>query len=100
MHAADLSATYPDTNQLCQHLSQARAMLGVLGTAAAHTQAGAMDVEQLSDYVSALRRLVGDALVIAECIEDRCIVVQCTSEATFRGADKLRREAIGEPHPR
>jgi len=99
MHA-DQSATLPDTYQLCQHLSQARAMLGVLGTAAAYAQGGAVDADQLGDYVSALQRLVGDAQGIAEVIEDRCIVVSCACDDTFRRADALRREAIGELHPR
>jgi hypothetical protein len=71
-------------------------MLDVLGTvsAAAHTQGEAMDTEQMSDYVDALRRVVGDALAVAEAIDDGCIVVPCSSTGTFHRADTLRREAM------
>ena len=71
-------------------------MLGVLGTvsAAAHTQGEAMDAEQMSDYVDALRRMVGDALAVAEAIDDGNIVLPCTSAGTFHRADTLRREAM------
>lgn len=99
--AANDTATSPDTDALCQHLYQARAMLGVLGTAAANarTQGEALDAEQMSDYVAVLSRLVRDALTIAEAVEDRCIVVPCTSVDAYQRADALRRELVEAQHP-
>lgn len=99
-HAANDTPTSPDTDALCQYLHQARAMLGVLGTAAANACAKgeALDAEQMGDYTAVLSRLVRDALAIAEAVEDRCIVVPCTSVDAYQRADALRRELVEAQH--
>lgn len=68
--------TRPDTYALCQHLQQARALLAVLGTAAAnaYSQGEAMEAEQMGDYAAVLAGLVNGALDIANEIEDFCEV--------------------------
>lgn len=74
--AASTAQTCPDTYALCQHLQQARALLAVLGTAAAnaYSQGEAMDAEQMGDYAAVLAGLVNDALDTANQIEDFCEV--------------------------
>lgn len=67
----------PDTYALCQHLQQARAVLALLDQSAADafTHCRPMDAERVSDAAAVLRRLVGDALRIADQIEDGCEVL-------------------------
>jgi hypothetical protein len=98
--AANDTTTSPDTDALCRHLHEARAMLGVLGSAAADAcaQGVDLDADQIGDYAAVLGRLVRDALTIAEAVEDRCIVVPCTSVDAYQRADALRRELVEAQH--
>lgn len=70
------TTTRPDTYAMCQHLQQARAVLALLDQSAAeaYAQARPMNAEQVGDVAAVLVRLVGDALRIAEQVEDCCEV--------------------------